>query len=115
MPVYGHGQVVILAGREQRLRRSDEAAGAERQVHKFRPPGADELDLVELGISYAMQLERRVKPEHAVGAQLARRGEAVDHHPLRCQMGRYRGEHLATDTLDVAGAEVVPEQTGDIG
>ena len=62
-----------------------------------------------------MQLERGVKPENAVGAQLARRGEAVDHHPLRRQMGRYRGEHLATDTLDVAGAQMVPEQAGDIG
>ena len=62
-----------------------------------------------------MQLERGVKPENAVGAQLARRGEAVDHHPVRRQMGRYGGEHLATDTLDVAGAQMVPEQAGDIG
>ena len=30
-------------------------------------------------------------------------------------MGRYGGEHLATDTLDVAGAQMVPEQAGDIG
>ncbi len=50
LPIYGHGQVVILAGRAQRFRRSDEAAGAERQVHKSRPPGADGLDLVKLGI-----------------------------------------------------------------
>ena len=95
--------------------RSDETAGAERQVHKFSPSGADELDLIELGISYAMQLERRVKPENAVGAQLAGCGEAVDHHPIRRQMGRDSGEHLAADTFDVAGAQMVPEQTGDIG
>ncbi len=62
-----------------------------------------------------MQLERGVKPENAVGAQLARRGEAVDLHPVRRQMGRDGGEHLATDTLDVAGAQMVPKQAGDIG
>ena len=62
-----------------------------------------------------MQLERGVKPENAVSAQLARRGEAVDHHPVRRQMGRDSGEHLAADPLDVAGAQMMPEQTGDIG
>jgi glutathione S-transferase len=33
----------------------DETAGAERQVHKFSPSDTYELDLVELGIGYAMQ------------------------------------------------------------
>src|SRR5579862_2459398 len=30
-------------------------------------------------------------------------------------MSRYGGEHLATDTLDVTGTEMVAEQAGDIG
>src|SRR6185437_3275703 len=38
-----------------------------------------------------------------------------DHHPVRRQMGRDSGEHLAADALDVAGAQMVPEQTSDIG
>jgi hypothetical protein len=54
-----------------------------------------------------------VKSENAIGAQLARRGEAVD-HPLRRQMGRHGGEHLATHALDITGAKMVSEQAGDI-
>ena len=73
------------------------------------------VDLVELGVGYAMQLERGVKSENAVGPQFARRGEAVDHHSVRRQMGRDGGEHLAADALDVAGPQVMPEQAGDIG
>lgn len=30
-------------------------------------------------------------------------------------MGRYGGENLTADSLDVPGTEVVPEQAGDIG
>ena len=62
-----------------------------------------------------MQLKPGVKSQNPVGAQLARRGEAVDHHPLDRQMGRYGGKHLATDPLDVASPQVMPEQAGDIG
>jgi hypothetical protein len=56
-----------------------------------------------------------VKPQDAIGAQLTRRGEAVDHHPLRRQMGGHRGKHLATDALDVAGPQMMPEQARNIG
>ena len=62
-----------------------------------------------------MQLKRGVKPQDAIGAQLARRGEAVDHHPLRRQVGRHRGKHLATDALDVASPQMMPEQARNIG
>lgn len=68
-----------------------------------------------LRIGYAVQLERRVKSENAVSAQFARRGEAVDYHPVRRQMGRDGSEDLAPDALDVAGAQMMPEQAGDIG
>ena len=115
LTIHGRGQVVCLAGRHQCLRRGHETAGTERQVHKFGPSGADELDLIELGIGYAVQLERGVKSENAVGAQFARRGEAVDHHPVRRQMGWDRSEDLAADALDVASPQVMPEQAGDIG
>ena len=30
-------------------------------------------------------------------------------------MGRYGGEYLAADALDVTGPQVMPEQAGDIG
>ncbi len=56
-----------------------------------------------------MQLKRGVKPEDTIGAQLARRGEAVDYHPVRRQMGRYGSEHLATDPRDITGAQMMPE------
>lgn len=58
LPIHGQGQVVGLAGRRERLRWSDEAAGAKWQLHAFGPSGADEMNLVELGIGYAMQLKR---------------------------------------------------------
>jgi hypothetical protein len=41
LPIHGRGQVVRLAGRHQRLRRSDETAGAERQLHQFCPSGTE--------------------------------------------------------------------------
>jgi hypothetical protein len=81
----------------------------------FGSPGANELDFVELGIGYAMQLKGGVKPQDAIGTQLTRRCEAVDHHPLRRQMGGHRGKHLATDALDVAGPQMMPEQARNIG
>ncbi len=62
-----------------------------------------------------MQLKCGVKPQDAIGAQLARRGEAVDHHPLGRQVGRHRGKHLATDSLDVASPQMMPEQARNIG
>lgn len=109
LPIHGRGQVVRLAGRHQRLRRGDETAGAEGQLHEFRPSGTDELDLVELGIGNAMQLERGMKSENAVSAEFARGREAVDHHPVRRQMGRDGGEDLAADALDITGAQVMPK------
>src|SRR6185312_4736743 len=81
----------------------------------FGPSGAYELDFAELGIGYAMQLKGGVKPQDAIGAQLARRGETVDHHPLRRQMGGHCGKHLATDALDVAGPQMMPQQARNIG
>src|SRR6185312_4097142 len=92
-----------------------EAASAKRQIHAFGPSGANELDFAELGIGYAMQLKGGVKPQDAIGTQFARRGEAVDHHPLRRQMGGHCCKHLATDALDVAGPQMMPEQARNIG
>ena len=62
-----------------------------------------------------MQLKRGVERQDAIGTELAGRGEAVDHHPFHRQMGGHRGKHLATDALDVASPQMMPEQARNIG
>ena len=63
----------------QRLRRREEAASAKRRIHTFGSLGANELDFVELRTSYGMQFKRGVKPQDAIGTELARCGILANH------------------------------------
>ena len=111
--IHDDGEIVRLVRIQQRLRRPYEAAEAEGQIGQLSAPPAYQLNFVEFGIGDAMQFQRRVIAQHAIGAQLAGGYEPIHHQILHRQMRRNSRKNLAAQPLDVAGLQVMLEQAGD--